>query len=183
MLSASTLARCIAARRAFARAGYVSYAQAGFDGNYVTPYHMTCGNPAGPVLISYNWIDAPSAARHKDTLKKLGYLPSMLFNRVLDRALELARLSRADIYLTHAFHLLPATRSAVIPARDVEASFDAITRKEVANRQVTALGRAAAAMCRRFAIPHVAVPHPSARGLTLDGKARDIARTLPGAAS
>ncbi|WP_130403401.1 uracil-DNA glycosylase family protein [Thalassococcus sp. S3] len=168
----------IARRRAFTRPGYVSYAEAGFDGPWVSPYQQSCGSTCGPVLISYNWLDAPSARTRKVELMRLGYLPDMLFNRVLDRALADAGLARNQIYLTHAFHLLPATRSAQVPRRDIEASFDAITRHEVAGRPVIALGRAAQSACCRFGIPHLPVSHPSARGANLRSKAAQITMAL-----
>lgn len=178
MLTATHRSQCIAARRAFQRPGYRSYADVGLDGNYVSPYQLSCGNPSGPVLISYNWLDAPTADTHRDTLARMGYLPQMLFNRVLDLALSLVKMTRNDIYLTHAFHLLPARRSATVPAADVEASFEAITRNEIAGRPVVALGRVATAACARFGIPHRAVSHPSARGLPVRTKAAQIAETL-----
>ncbi|MDW3183031.1 hypothetical protein [Roseobacter sp.] len=178
MLAPEERTRLIAARRNFTRPGYDTYADAGVEGDYITPYHLTCGNPAGPVLISYNWLDAPTVRAHRDTLRRLGMLPQMLFNRVLDLALGLAGLARGAVYLTHAFHLLPASRSATVPASDVEASFDAITRHEVAGRPVVALGQAASHACTRFGIAHHAVPHPSARGLSMLAKARAIAKAL-----
>lgn len=178
MLTATLRSHCIAARRAFTRPGYRSYADVGLDGDYVSPYQLSCGNLSGPVLISYNWLDAPTAVAHRDTLARLGYLPQMLFNRVLDLALRLAALTRDSIYLTHAFHLLPTQRSAPVPTADVAASFDAITRHEIAGRPVVALGRVSAEACTRFAIPHRAVPHPSARGMTIPAKATRIAEAL-----
>ncbi|WP_299968253.1 uracil-DNA glycosylase family protein [uncultured Roseobacter sp.] len=178
MLSAETTTRLITVRRAFARPGLTTYAEVGLDGHYITPYHLTCGNPAGPVLISYNYLDAPTARAHCTILRRHGYLADMLFNRVLDAALGEAQLTRADIYLTHAVHLLPETRSAAIPQADIDASFDAITQAEIAGRPVIALGTAAARACIRFGVPHLATAHPSARGQTADAKAGAIARAL-----
>lgn len=178
MLAPEDRTRLIAARRSFTRSGYATYAGAGVEGDYIPPYHLTCGNPAGQVLISYNWLDAPTARAHRDTLRRLGMLPHMLFNRVLDLALGLAAMARDTVYLTHAFHLLPASRSAVVPTADVEASFDAITRHEIAGRPVVALGRVAAQACSRFNIVHRPAPHPSARGLSMHAKAGAIAKAL-----
>ncbi|MFD1341017.1 hypothetical protein [Litorisediminicola beolgyonensis] len=169
----------LAARRAFAPEGYATLADIGLDLPLVSPYQRSCGNPRGPVLISYNFLDAPTARAHRARLAQDGYLPEMLFNRVFDTALAEAGLTRADLYLTHAFHALPPTRSHAVPQRLVEDSFDAITRHEIGDRPVIALGRAAAACCRRFGIAHGEVPHPSARGLTADTKARAIAGALP----
>lgn len=178
MLDAETYDRLIATRRGLEAPGFAGYADVGCDGPFITPYHLTCGNRAGPVLISYNWLDAPTARTHAATLQKIGHLPAMLFNRVLDAALALARLTREGIYLTHASHLLPATRSGSLPARALEESFDRVTRHEIAGRPVTALGRAAAELCSRFGIPHSPCPHPSARGLPQVAKAQAIAKAL-----
>ena len=76
----------------------------------------------GPVLVARHWLDADSVRKHRDELKE-GYLPSMPFNKVLELALDLAGLTRADLYLTQAFHLLPHERSESIPQRHIDASF------------------------------------------------------------
>ena len=167
------------ARRAFAPEGYATLADVGLDLPLVSPYQLSCGNPDGPVLISYNHMDAPTARANRERIARDGYLPEMLFNRVLDRALALAGIVRSDIYLTHAFHALPEARSAAIPARVVEESFDNITRHEIDGRSVIAVGRDAARCCTRFGVPHQALPHLSARGESLDTKARRLADALP----
>lgn len=178
MLDPATYARLVATRRDLEAPGFAGYTDVGCDGPFITPYHLTCGNRAGPVLISYNWLDAPTARVHAAALQRLGHLPAMLFNRVLDTGLALAGLARADIYLTHASHLLPATRSGALPAKVLEESFDRVTRHEIASRPVTTLGRAAAELCARFGIPHTTCPHPSARGLSHAAKAQAIAKAL-----
>lgn len=158
--------------------GYSTYADIGCDGDYVTPYHLSCGNRTGPVLISFNWLDAPTARAETAALRRLGYLPHMLFNRVLDAALNLAGLTRDAIYLTHAVHLLPHSRSGTLPRAAIDASFDAVTAQEVAGRPVIALGQTAAETCTRAGIPHRATTHPSARGRTAVQKAHQIAEAL-----
>jgi hypothetical protein len=170
------------ARRAFAPEGYATLADVGLDLPLVSPYQLSCGNPDGPVLISYNHMDAPTARANRGRIARDGYLPEMLFNRVLDRALALAGIVRSDIYLTHAFHALPEARSAAIPARLVEESFDSITRHEIDGRPVIALGRDAARCCARFGVSHQALPHLSARGMDMDGKASLLAEALSGVA-
>ena len=64
--------RAIAARRAFALPGYPTLAEAGFDGPYVSPIQMTSGALSGPLLMSKDWLDAPSVARHRDELQRQG---------------------------------------------------------------------------------------------------------------
>ncbi|WP_216646961.1 hypothetical protein [Roseivivax sp. THAF197b] len=150
----------------------------GLDLPLVSPYQLSCGNPEGPVLISYNHMDAPTARAHRDRIAQDGYLPEMLFNRVLDRALEMAGLQRADLYLTHAFHALPETRSGVIPKPSVMESFERITRHEINDRPVIALGQVASECCAAFDVPHRSVPHLSARGMSIEVKARLLAEAL-----
>lgn len=170
--------RWVAQRRALALPTYASLSDVGLDGDWTTPYHLASCSPTGPVLLTYNYLDAPSALSHRLQLLEGGYLPSMPFNRVLDLALSEAMLTRADLYVTHAFHLLPPTRSASIPSRHIDVSFDAVGRHECAGRRVIALGEAAARLCRRHGIEHVTAPHPSARGLSFSAKARAIAAAL-----
>ncbi|SLN59291.1 Uracil DNA glycosylase superfamily protein [Roseivivax jejudonensis] len=184
---AGPLARLVAARRALvAPTGLATLADVGLDGPYVSPYQLSCGAADGPVLVSFNFLDAPTARDRRATLARDGYLPEMLFNRVLDAAL--ARLGRArhEIYLTHAAHVLPPARSAPVPRAAIDASMEAVTRFETADRPVIALGDVAASACARFGIAHDALPHPSARGRTRDDKAAAlataIARVLPAVA-
>jgi hypothetical protein len=165
-------------RRALNLPGYRSFADVGLDGDWTTPYHLAACSPSGPVLLTYNYLDAPSAMEHRATLETLGYLPGMPFNRVLDLALAAAGLTRADIYVTHAFHMLPATRSASVSARDIDLSFDAVGRHEIEGRRIVALGAAAARVCRRHGIACSEVPHPSARGFDFSTRAALIARAL-----
>jgi hypothetical protein len=80
--------------------------------------------------------------------------------------------------ITQAFHLLPEKRSQPIPARDIDVSFDAITRHELMERRVIALGTAAVNACCRHGIECRPVVHPSARGLSRHSKAANLARAL-----
>jgi hypothetical protein len=168
----------IAARRSLKILGYRTLAEAGFDGQWVTPYQMASCAPDGPVFVAYNWLDFPSVDLNREVLSKLGYLPSITFNRVLDKALKLLGISRRDIYMTQAFHLLPATRSASIRRADVDVSFDAVTRHELVDRQVIALGDNAMIVCNRHGVRHRAVCHPSARGMSHSDKAIRIAEAV-----
>lgn len=171
-------------RRGFSLPRYKTLAEVGIDGDWVSPYQIFSASDTGPCVIAYNWLDAPSAIANKKILLQLGYLPGMPFNNVMDMALEYAGLTRRDIYLTQAFHLLPATRSASIHTPDVDTCFDQITKYEAQNRKVVALGEAAANACRRHGIDAIAVCHPSSRtNGTYDDRARLIAIALRKAAS
>lgn len=165
-------------RRALRIPGYVTLAEVGFDGPYVTPYQMSACSPDGPVLVAQDWLDAPSVEANRATLKLRGYLPGIPFNEVLDRALLLAGLTREQVYITQTFHLLPTTRSGNIKAHDFELSFDAVTRHELVGRRVVAMGGPAIRACSRHKIPHSPVCHPSARGRTYDSRATEIAQGL-----
>lgn len=168
----------VEARRALSIPGYESYAEVGLEGPWTTPYHLASCAPDGPVLLTYNYLDGPSARENHAELLRHGYIATMPFNRVLDLALEEAGMVRADLYVTHAFHLLPATRSALVPTRDIDISFDAVGRHELVGRRVIALGQAAARCCRRHGVAHDAIPHLSARGVSFAERAKPLAETL-----
>ena len=168
----------VAARRSLHLPGYASYADVGLDGPWVTPYQIASASLTGPVLLTYNYLDAPTAHAHRATLRAIGYLPDMPFNRVLDLALSATGLTQADLYVTHAFHLLPDRRSAAIPAGLIDLSFDQVARHELVGRRVIALGETASRACRRHGIVHVATPHLSARGLSFVQRAAALADAL-----
>ncbi|MFX0547479.1 hypothetical protein ACEWPL_018315 [Roseovarius sp. S1116L3] len=170
--------RAIAARRAFRLPGYPTLAELGFDGDYVSPIQIACGNLTGPLLISKDWLDAPSAAANCDHLQRHGHLPDNPFIRVIDKALALLNLQRADIYITPVFHLLTPKRSSTIPAAHARASFDAIGRYELVGRRPVALGTDASNVLKHFGIDHVTAPHPSARIGSYDARAALIAKAV-----
>jgi hypothetical protein len=170
----------IARRRSLAIDGYKSLADIGFDGDFVSPLQISAGSAVGPVLVAYNWFDAPSAIKQLPVLRQFGYMPGIPFNRVMDRAFELAGLARNDVYMTQAFHLLPSMRSERIPRWAVDISVDQVTRHEVVGRRVIALGVDAAASCKRHGIKCIEVFHPSARGLAYEDRATAIAAALLG---
>jgi hypothetical protein len=119
----------------------------------------------GPVLVAHHWLDAQTVRQNRATLEKYCYLPGIPFNVVLDQALSICGITRAKLSVTQAFHLLPPNdRCYTIPARDVDVSFEAVTRHEVLGRSVIALGTAAARAWDRHGIHHIPLPHPSARG-------------------
>ncbi|WP_113913228.1 hypothetical protein [Roseovarius dicentrarchi] len=170
--------RAIAARRAFRLPGYPTLADLGFDGAYVSPIQIACGSLAGPLLISKDWLDAPSARAHRAHLQQHGHLPDNPFIRVIDKMLALLNLQRRDIYITPVFHLLTPKRSSTIPAAHARASFDAIGRHELMGRRPVALGTDAAQTLTHFGIDHVTAPHPSARIGSFDKRAALIAKAV-----
>ena len=169
----------IARRRKFRICGYKTLCDVGFDGDWVTPYQKSSPSETGPVLVALHWLDVPSVEKHRRVLKDKGYLPGIPFNKVLECALEKTRMTRADIYVTQAFHLLPAKRSQRIPRRHLYESFDRITRHEVVGRRAIALGvDAVRAFHKAGLLPFACVPHPSARGMTCESKALMLAEAL-----
>ncbi|MEN0079764.1 MAG: hypothetical protein AAF753_11700 [Pseudomonadota bacterium] len=170
--------RAIAARRAFRLPGYPTLAETGYDGDYVSPIQLTSGNAQGPLLMSKDWLDAPSARKHRDELSRTGYLATNPFNQVIDRVLSLLNLTRADIYITPIFHLLTPKRSSTIPVAHARASFDAVGRHELMGRRPVALGTDSARVLAHFNIPHAVAPHPSARIGSYDYRAERIAEVI-----
>ena len=77
--------------------------------------------------------------------------------------LEIANLTRGDIYITQAFHLLPAERSQNIPIGHVRESFRAITQYELNGQPVIALGSQVSKVCSEEGVRHHPCVHPSAR--------------------
>jgi hypothetical protein len=165
-------------RRALRIGNYATLADVDFDVEWVTPYQISSRSITGPVFIAYNWFDVPSVNANREVLSRLGYMPNILFNRVIDHALQIVGMSRFDVYVTQAFHLLPTKRSGKISASDVDISFDAVTRHELTDRRVISLGSDADRACCRHGIKHVAVAHPSARGRTIRDKAECLAQAI-----
>ncbi|MGJ8627586.1 MAG: hypothetical protein ACSHXB_11570 [Sulfitobacter sp.] len=173
-------------RRAFEKVasdwGYLSLADVGFEGPWVSPIQMLSGNREGPVLLAKDYLDAPSLKRLRSSIAPQGYLPGNTFNRIIDAALDLAGLTRTDIYITQCFAaIVPEHRSTSIPISHFRRSFDMVTRHELAGRRVLALGPRAAALCAEFGVPFQAVKyHPSARGKGLTDlfKATELAQAL-----
>jgi hypothetical protein len=165
-------------RRALAIEPYKSLAEVGFDGPWVTPYQIASKSAEGPVLVALHWLDEPSILRERAALQKLGYLPKIRFNTVIDAALVRLGLSRSDIYVTQTFHLVSRTRSERIFQAAIRRSFDEVTRFELQGRKVIALGDVAAGECARHDIEHMAVCHPSRRGYTNEKNATEIADAI-----
>ena len=176
-----TRAEIIARRREFEIPGYKhkykTLADVGFDGEWVTPYQIVSSSETGPVLVAHYWLDAPQVNRHRQVLKEHGWLPGIPFNKVLTLALERANLTREDIYVTQAFHLLPYKQWPPFRIRHIDESFDRITRHECAGRTVIALGTVAQRACRRAGVEAIECISPSAR-LSWEYKTEELAKAL-----
>ncbi len=165
-------------RRRLSIPPYKSLADIGFDGPWVTPYQIISNSLTGPALVALHWLDEAAIRDNDACLREIGYLPNIRFNVVLDKALRHAGLSRSDIYVTQTFHLVPSTRSQSIAPAAVRQSFDDVTRHELRDRKVVALGAISACECTRCDIPHLRSCHPSRRGYTDEQNATAIATAL-----
>jgi hypothetical protein len=175
-----TYQQIVERRRALRIGNYATLADVDFDVEWVTPYQISSRSLTGPVLVAYNWFDVPSVNANREILRRIGYMPDILFNKVIDSALQIVGMNRSDIYVTQAFHLLPTKRSGKISARDVDISFDEVTRHELVDRRVISLGGDADRACHRHGIKHAAVAHPSARGSgrSIFAKAECLAKAI-----
>ena len=162
-------------RRALKVEPYKSLAASDLTGLGLRHTKLLRDHSKGPFLVALHWLDEPSILAERATLQSLGYLPRIRFNLVIDRALASRGLSRSDIYVTQTFHLIPRTRSERISQAAIRRSFNEVTRFELENRAVIALGAMAASECARCKIDHIAVCHPSRRGHTNETNATEIA--------
>ena len=168
-------------RREFSLPDYKNLKDVNLDGEYVTPLQIVDHSKTGPCLVAYNWIDAPTAIKHRDFLAEYGYLPDIAFNKVLEIAFKKINIRREDTYMTQAFHLLPDERSGEIPVQDIRKSFEAITLHEIKGRKVIALGKKAGKACKPFEnqyASYVETMHPSSRGMTYEKRASIIAEVV-----
>src|SRR5438874_903813 len=90
----------------------------------------------------------------------------------------LSFLARWDIYVTHAFHLIPQSRSEQIKPRAIRRSFEEVTRFELQGRRVSALDATAGREYARHKIEHIAVCHPSRRRYTNEKNVAEIAEAI-----
>jgi hypothetical protein len=165
-------------RRSLSIPPFKSLAEVGFDGPWVTPYQISSNSTNGPVLLALHWLDEATIAEQRKTLQKLGYLPGIRFNQVINMALDRRGLDRSRIYVTQTFHLIPIGRSEQIPPSAIRKSFDEVTKFELTGRKVIALGEIAARECARRQIAHTPACHPSRRGYSNEQNAAEIASAL-----
>ena len=160
-------------------------------GDWISPPQFVSDDPYGPVVMGSHWLgyeSATSASNRAAIARYGGYLPRMPFNRVLDLALYYARLTRRDIYITQACHLIPLNRDMeAVPEELWRESYEAVTRDEIRRRPVIALGKPARLLCEHYRseIPDMEhLDHPSyARPQVFEVRAREMARALRRAAA
>ena len=145
-------ARTARRRGLVAPPGYATLADVGLDGPWVTPPQMSSRSPDGPVLLAWHFLGAGDARWEREAiLADGGYSAHRGFNVVLDMALGKADLGRSDVYVTQLFHLLTCrgTSFSKVPAALIDESWERVTRYEVQDRVVVALGRRAESTYRR----------------------------------
>jgi hypothetical protein len=161
------------------RKQWVTLADVGFDGDWVSPIQKRSNNMKGPVLVAKHWLDAASVNQHRPVLERCGYVPKLRFNGALDRILKSVGLTRGDIYITQACHFLPReNRRQWVPRALMERSIEAVTRHEVEGRMVIALGREAEAALKRVGVHCRACPHPSSSVAGRDKALEDALRRI-----
>lgn len=166
-------------------AKFATLAEAGWDGEFVSPPQVLSDDRRGPVVMGSHWLDLGSACRRRRAIERYGgHLPDIPFNRVLDLALWNARLNRRDVYLTQICHLLPRRdRTAEVPFELLRTSFEQVTRHELHGRPVIVLGLTAERACKALGVPNCTyLDHPSRRGRTFRDKAEELGKVLEAAA-
>lgn len=155
---------------------WVTLADVGFDGEWVSPIQKISNCMDGPVLVAKHWFDAESVNLNREVLKRFGYLPGIPFNLALDRALACVGKARGDIYITQACHFLPRDdKRKTVPLKLMDLSVEAVTRYEVEGRRVIALGREAQMALERARIDFLPCPHPSS---SVTGRFEELAEAL-----
>lgn len=160
--------------------GFKTLGDVGCDGHWITPYQKISCSDSGPVLLARSWFNAADVALHQNTLQRLGYLPTLKFNQIMDAALHKAGMARSNIYLTQVLLVLPPDETYKIRQKDYDRSFDAVTRFELEGRNVIAIGSVAKAMCEKYQISYRHVISPSAPGITDEAKTAELSAALQG---
>lgn len=125
---------------------FKTLAEAGWEGDYVTPNQISSCSPTGPVLLLDNWIGWDSARRWDDEkrkeIKSLGYNPTLETNGRIDGALrELSQrlgwnVERSDIYITQASLFLAPSDSERHPKECYRVSISNVVALETGGRRV-----------------------------------------------
>ena len=164
---------------------YATLGEAKLDGNWVSPPQKTSYSSTGPVLVAHNFLDFERAIEHQPRILNAGgYLPDAPFNKILNCALRCADIERTDIYITQVLHFLPRKKAPrIAPPSLVLRSFCEVTRHEIFDRRVIALGSLAKDMCRFWVDKYSGfnlikcLTHPSAPGDPC-AKAKELANAL-----
>jgi hypothetical protein len=93
-------------RRAPVIEPFRSLTDVGFDGPWVTPYQILSNSPDGPALVALHWLDEETIRVQCPVLGKVGDLPDIRFNTVIDMAPKRQNLKKSDIYVTQTYHLI-----------------------------------------------------------------------------
>ena len=141
---------------------------------WVSPYTKSAHATGGTAIVLQDWLSAEFASKGIDPVVQAhGRVPSLATNRRLDALLErVLGLDISDVYITNAFPFIkPGGMSAAIPFRDVVRAVETFTVPELElaePKKVLALGSQVHRALTKAGVKAVALPHPAARGMSLD---------------
>lgn len=145
---------------------------------WVSPYTKTAHATGGIALVLQDWASVDGLKKGFDPeIQRHGRIPGLLTNRRLDETLRrVFDLQISETYVTNAFPFIkPGGMSAAIPTRDVVDAIRRFTKLELSLARPTvvfALGSLTHRSLSRAGVDSVHVPHPAARGLSLDAHER-----------
>ena len=156
-------------------APYLQPEDFGYDfREWVSPYTKSAHTVGGTLLILQDWASADGLAGGiNPVIQHHGRIPTLLTNKRLDEVLRrVLKCGIADVYVTNAFPFIkPGGMSANIPLRDMLRAIREFTVRELELAQpsrVIALGSLTHRALSRAGIDALHVPHPAARGMTID---------------
>jgi restriction system protein len=141
---------------------------------WVSPYTKTANASGSVAIILQDWASADGlSGSFKPDIQRYGRTPKLLTNKRLDAVLErVLGLSISEVYVTNAFPFIkPGGMSAGIPIRDMVNSITEFTAAELRLARPTmtiALGSLTHRALQRAGLDAIHLPHPAARGMSLD---------------
>lgn len=142
--------------------------------NWVSPYTKTAHTMGSIAIVLQDWASADGLAGSiEPDIQKFGRMPRLLTNKRLDEVLQrVLRLSIEETYTTNAFPFIkPGGMSNGIPMTHVVRSIEEFTSEELRLAKpsmILALGSLTYKALRKAGINAIALPHPAARGMSLD---------------
>lgn len=141
---------------------------------WVSPYTKTAHAKGSVAIVLQDWASADGLNKgFEPEIQKHGRMPWLLTNKRLDETLRrVFGLEIGDVYATNAFPFIkPGGMSAGIPLRDVVKAIEQLTVPELELVQPTvvlALGSLTHKSLDRAGVAAVHLPHPAARGMSMD---------------
>jgi restriction system protein len=145
---------------------------------WVSPYTKSAHASGSLAIVLQDWSGTDMLEAEFDPeVQQYGRKPTLKTNRFLDSLLDrVLGLQIGDVYVTNVFPFVkPGSISAGIGLRNLVKSAETFAVHELRlaqPTQVVALGSHTHAALTRAGVPAVALPHPAARGLSLDAHAK-----------